>query len=60
MTAYYNRNRPVGPGTVPRDVVRKWVQLPGEGRRPYGVYSTDRPLTDQELYTYEISVEDGL
>jgi len=66
MTAYFNRLRPVGLGTIPK-VGWQWVEQPAlEAYRPrnsdlpvserrYGVYSTERPLTDEELYAFEIS-----
>ena len=63
---YYNRLRPVGLGTIPK-VGWAWVEqpalaafrpnnsdLPISSRR-YGVYSTDRPLTADELYAFEIN-----
>lgn len=64
---YYNRLRPVGLGTIPKGLEWRWVEQAGIemhrprnsdlpiSRRPYGVYETDRPLTRQELYDYEIS-----
>jgi hypothetical protein len=66
MSRYFNRLRPVGLGTIPK-VGWAWVEQPGleafrprnsdlpVSRRPYGVYSTERPLTAQELYDYEIT-----
>jgi hypothetical protein len=63
---YYNRLRPVGLGTIPK-VGWAWVEQPAsEAFRPinsdlpistyrYGVYSTDRPLTADELYAFEIN-----
>ena len=67
MPLYYNRLRPVGLGTIPK-VGWAWVEQPGVynyrprnsdlpiSARPYGVYETDRPLTEQELYDFEISI----
>ena len=66
MTAYFNRLRPVGLGTIPK-VGWQWVEQPAlEAFRPrnsdlpvserrYGVYSTERPLTDEELCAFEIT-----
>ena len=66
MTTYFNRLRPVGLGTIPK-VGWQWVEQPAlEAYRPrnsdlpvsdrrYGVYSTERPLTAQELYDFEIT-----
>ena len=70
MTRYYNRLRPVGLGTIPK-VGWRWVEQPKLyeyrplrsdlpiSRRMYGVYETDRPLTEQELHDFEISPETG-
>ena len=66
MTHYFNRLRPVGLGTIPK-VGWQWVEQPAleayrlrnsdlpVSERRYGVYSTERPLTDEELYAFEIS-----
>ena len=66
MTHYFNRLRPVGLGTIPK-VGWAWVEQPAleayrprnsdlpVSRRPDGVYSTERPLTAQELYDFEIT-----
>ena len=63
---YYNRLRPVGLVTIPK-VGWAWVEQPALAAfRPnnsdlpistyrYGVYSTDRPLTADELYAFEIN-----
>ena len=66
MSRYFNRLRPVGFATIPK-VGWAWVEQPAlEAYRPrnsdlpvsghrYGVYRTERPLTDEELYAFEIS-----
>lgn len=70
MTAhrYYTRLRPVGLGTIPK-VNWEWVEQPGLAQyrphgsalpisnRRYGVFATERPLTAEELYIFEISEE---
>jgi hypothetical protein len=65
---YYTRNRPVGLATIPK-VGWSWVEQPGiagfrplvsdlpVSERPFGVFTTERPLTEQELYDFEISEE---
>jgi len=66
MIRYYTRLRPVGIGTIPK-VRWEFVEVPLEiahrrpdlpvSRRPYGVFTTDRPLTAQELCDFEISID---
>jgi len=63
---YYNRLRPVGLGTIPK-VEWEWAEQPALemfrprnsslpiSRRPYGIFRTQRPLTEDELYNFEIS-----
>lgn len=63
---YYTRLRPVGLGTIPK-VGWSWVEQPAlEMFRPvgsilpissrrYGVFTTERPLTADEMYAFEIS-----
>ncbi len=65
MIAYRNKYRPVSFCTIPK-VHWSWVELPpwcadraaelglpvSEWR--YGIYTTERPLTDAELYQFEI------
>lgn len=65
---YYNRLRPVGLGTIPK-VGWEWIEQPNLeafrprnsslpiSRRLYGVFTTDRPLTAEEMDTFEISEE---
>jgi len=63
---YFNRLRPVGLGHIPK-VDWEWVEQPALeafrprnsplpiSRRPYGVYTTARPLTPEELDAFEIT-----
>ena len=70
MPLYYTRLRPVGLGTIPK-VAWQWVEQPAlEAFRPlnsqlpistrrYGVFATERSLTPEELYRFEISEHDA-
>jgi hypothetical protein len=63
---YFNRLRPVGLGTIPK-VEWEWVEQPCMAQfrpmnsdlpvseRRYGVFRTARPLTEAEMYDFEIS-----
>ena len=65
---YRTTNRPLMFGTCPRDVVTEWVELPQDGIVPgafpgiptsghmFGVFTTDRPLTADELASYQIEI----
>ena len=67
-TKYRTTNRPLMLGTYPRDVVTEWVELPHEGvwraafpgiptsDHMFGVFTTNRPLTADELASYQIEV----
>lgn len=65
MNLYSTRYRPVGLGTIPK-IHWSWVEQPKVemfrplgsdlpiSSRSYGVFQTDRPLTPEELYAFEI------
>lgn len=59
---YYSTQRPVGPGTYPKDGLLEIYNFAGKELLPNGIYAWgylryDRMLTDQELSGYEL-VED--
>ena len=67
-TKYRMLYRPLMFAAYPRDVVTEWVELPQAGivpsafpdvpvsRHPFGVFTTDRPLTADELASYQIEI----
>ena len=67
-TKYRTTNRPLMLGTYPGDVKTEWVELPYEGvwraafpgiptsDHMYGVFTTDRPLTADEMASYQIEI----
>ena len=69
MTSYRMKYRPVGFATVPRDVGITFVRRPrGTGydglvdlplsKHNFGVFETDRDLTDDEMRDFEIVVSE--
>ena len=65
MNTYTMRYRPAGFGTLPRDIRWDYVAMPTifglcgrrdlpSSNRTFGVIQTDRPLTPDELETFEI------
>ena len=67
-TRYRTTTRPLMFATYPRDVVTEWVELPQQGavaqafpgipvsKHVFGVFTTDRPLTADELASYQIEI----
>ena len=67
-TKYRTTNRPLMLGTYPRDVRTEWVELPQDGIVPgafpgiptsghrFGVFTTNRPLTADELASGQIEI----
>jgi len=66
MAIYSHRYRPTGHATLPRGIEFALVSAPREiahlrmdlpwSPRQYGTFITNRPLTDDELKSYEIEV----
>lgn len=66
MTKYSHRYRNPGSATLPPRLAFDLVEAPWDiahlrmdlpkGDRRFGVFTTERPLTDNELATYEIEV----
>ena len=68
MTKYKMLYRPLMFATYPSDVITEWVELPQDGiirgafpgvpvsRHVFGVFTTDRPLTADELASYQIEI----
>lgn len=67
MNLYALKYRPVSFCTIPRGLAWDFVAAPAGGLRgrpelpvapsryPHGVFKTERPLTAQEMYDYEIT-----
>jgi hypothetical protein len=64
---YALKYRPVGLGTIPKNLTWEFVRAPTGGLRhrpdlasdsryPHGVFKTERPLTPEEMYDFEIKV----
>lgn len=67
MIRYRMKYRPAGFATLPRGLVWSYVEAPvmhGLANRPdlprsryqFGVFTTNRPLTDRELEAFEIEI----
>ncbi len=60
---YYSTQRPIGPGSIPMNVVIKIVNfdyrkpVPKIGRPAWGYVVYDRELTQQEARSYELFAE---
>lgn len=66
MNTYALKYRPISFCTIPKGLTWEYVRAPAGGlngplanmptdpRYPHGVFKTDRPLTDQEMYDFEI------
>ena len=65
MNTYTMKYRPPGFATLPRDIRWDYVAMPTtfglcgrrdlpSSNRPFGVIQTDRPLTRDEMETFEI------
>ena len=70
VTRYRMLFRPLGYATYPDGVITEWVELPHDlaGREHlfpgvpmssyrYGVFTTDRPFTAEEMASYQIAIE---
>lgn len=65
MTRYSMKYRPPGFCTLPKGLEWDYVEVPSDSRRfdlpvssrPYGIFTTDRPLTPEELEAFEIRIE---
>ena len=70
-TAIYTMEfRPVGFGTLPRDIITEWVRLPKleahllrkafpnteVSEHNFGEFTTNRPLTNEEMISYQVRI----